>query len=73
MSRKRRRRYDIAHQVFYASRELERNGISPDLVDLHALIDVELTYSENRANIVLPLIPQEKKWAKWKLQSDERA
>lgn len=68
-----RQRRDLAHQVFYASRELERNGISPDVIDLHALIDVELTYSENRANVILPLIPDAGKWAKWRAQMRDRA
>lgn len=50
--RKRRLRIDLAHQVFYASRELERMGVCPDTVDLHALIDVSLTYRENRERII---------------------
>ena len=54
--RSRRIRRDLQHQVFYASRELERHGVASDVVDLHALIDVTLTYSENRQAHILPII-----------------
>jgi hypothetical protein len=53
---KRRSRLDLRHQVFYATRELIRGGVDPEVVDLHSLIDTTLTYSENRHLVVLPLI-----------------
>lgn len=56
-NRERRRvRRDLPHQTFYAAQELKRNGVEPDLVDLHALLDDTLTYTENRREHILPII-----------------
>jgi hypothetical protein len=57
MSKRYRRRQDLEHQLFYARRELERAGVDPSTVDLVALIDVTLTYRENRRLAVLPYLP----------------
>lgn len=39
-------------QVLKLKDELKRKGISPDVVDLHALVDGKLSYPENLTNIM---------------------
>lgn len=60
MARRRERR-DLQHQIFYATRELERAGVEVDTLDLHAEIDITLTYQENRRRVVLPHVKPENK------------
>lgn len=43
---------NIKSQIAFVKKALEKKGIEPDTVDVHALIDPELTYKENLNNIM---------------------
>lgn len=46
------RKMSVKSQISFISKQLKKKGIQPDTVDLHALIDPELSYRENYANIM---------------------
>ncbi|SNQ62051.1 zincin-like metallopeptidase domain-containing protein [Candidatus Methanoperedens nitratireducens] len=49
------RRMSVKSQISFISKQLIKKGIDPDTVDLHALIDPELSYRENYKNIMASL------------------
>lgn len=49
------RKMSAKSQIAFISKQLLKKGIDPDTVDLHALIDPELNYRENYANIMASL------------------
>lgn len=53
-----RDRTDPAHMTYYARRTLEKHGIDPDVVDLTHLLDFSLTYRENFAHVIEPILEQ---------------
>lgn len=46
------RKMSVKSQISFISKQLLKKGIDPDTVDLQALIDPELNYRENYANIM---------------------
>lgn len=43
---------NVKSQIAFVKKALEKKGISPDTVDVQALVDPELTYKENLENIL---------------------
>ncbi len=46
------RKMSVKSQISFISKQLKKKGIQPDTVDMQALIDPELSYRENYANIM---------------------
>ncbi len=55
-----KRQMSLKSQIAFIKKQLKGKGIEPDLVDLKALVDPELSYRENYSNIMDSLVSQGK-------------
>lgn len=59
--------------ILYLKRFLEGRGIDPDLIDLEALVDENLSYEENKRNILEHIKPMLKKKEKELKKEEDKA